>query len=114
MLAGIIRPGGGGATLLGQDIIDRTDLVRRRIGYVTQHFALYPELTVTEILAFYRRLYIPVSKARQAALLVQHGPAAAANRAPGLPGTGMSNFTNNTVTDTPPRTEHDIQTHCRG
>jgi ABC-2 type transport system ATP-binding protein len=42
MLAGVIRPSAGGATLLGQDIIDRTDPVRRRIGYVTQHFALYP------------------------------------------------------------------------
>lgn len=73
MLAGIIRPDGGSARLFDQDIIRRSDAVKRRIGYVTQHFALYPELTVRENLAFYSSLYGTVSGTRQAALLEQYG-----------------------------------------
>jgi ABC-type sugar transport system ATPase subunit len=53
MLAGIIRPTSGSASVLGMDLISEIDAIKSRIGYVAQQFALYPELTVSENLAFY-------------------------------------------------------------
>ncbi len=57
MLAGIIRPTAGSATILGMDLISEAEQIKQRIGYVAQHFGLYPELTVQENLSFYASLY---------------------------------------------------------
>ena len=72
MLAGIIRPTSGLARMLGMDLFNEIEAIKPRIGYVTQHFALYPELTVSENLAFYSSLYRPLPRARQSALLEQY------------------------------------------
>lgn len=72
MLAGIIRPTSGSASILGMDLFSEIDAIKSHIGYVAQYFGLYPELTVSENLAFYTSLYRSVSRARQSALLEQY------------------------------------------
>ncbi len=57
MLTGIIEPNAGSIRVLGMDMLAEPVSVKRRIGYVAQEFALYPELTVTENLEFYRGIY---------------------------------------------------------
>jgi ABC-2 type transport system ATP-binding protein len=71
MLAGIIRPTSGSASVLGLDLVGDSEAIKSHIGYVAQNFALYPELTVAENLAFYSSLYKEVPHARQTALLEQ-------------------------------------------
>jgi ABC-2 type transport system ATP-binding protein len=57
MLCCIYRPTGGRAIVLGSDTRDQAELIRSRIGYMSQRFSLYEELTVEENLAFYGRVY---------------------------------------------------------
>jgi ABC-type multidrug transport system ATPase subunit len=57
VLAGILRADSGGATILGLDLFTQTEQIKRRIGYVAQHFALYPDLTALENITFYGGLY---------------------------------------------------------
>jgi ABC-2 type transport system ATP-binding protein len=57
MLLGLLRPTSGSATVLGFDIVRQTDEVKRRIGYMSQRFSLYDDLTVDENLNFYGRTY---------------------------------------------------------
>ena len=57
MLLGLLRPTSGTATVLGYDIARDPDRIRSRVGYMSQRFALYDELTVRENLAFYAGLY---------------------------------------------------------
>ena len=57
MLCGLIKPDGGGGTCLGLDIIRDAPLLRRQIGYMTQRFSLYDDLTVTENLDFVASVY---------------------------------------------------------
>ena len=52
MLAGLLRPSGGSGTVMGADVFCPDQAQRRRIGYMTQSLALYPELTVSENLRF--------------------------------------------------------------
>ena len=80
MLAGIIRPTSGSASVLGMDLFSEMDAIKSHIGYVAQYFGLYPELTVSENLAFYTSLYRSVSRARQSALLEQYNLAQFADR----------------------------------
>ena len=57
MLLGLIRPSSGRAQLFGQTVLESGDEIRQRVGYVSQRFALYDELTVDENLWFYARAY---------------------------------------------------------
>jgi len=57
MLLGLLRPNEGDATVLGYDIVRQSEQVRERVGYMSQKFALYHELTVVENLAFYGGVY---------------------------------------------------------
>lgn len=57
MLLGLLRPTSGTATVLGRDIARDADRIRSHVGYMSQRFALYDELTVRENLAFYAGLY---------------------------------------------------------
>jgi ABC-2 type transport system ATP-binding protein len=57
MLCGLVRPNSGSGTVAGFDIEREDDGVRRSIGYVSQSFALYEELTVQQNLEFYGRAY---------------------------------------------------------
>ena len=57
MLCGLIEPTSGGAEVAGVDVVRHPDQVRRRIGYMSQRFGLYEDLTVAENLRFYAGLY---------------------------------------------------------
>lgn len=57
MLCGILAPTSGTATIAGLDIQTQTDEIKNLIGYMSQKFSLYDELTVHENLQFYARLY---------------------------------------------------------
>jgi ABC-2 type transport system ATP-binding protein len=69
MLCGLLTPDGGKGTCLGYDILTEADEIKRRVGYMTQRFSLYQDLSVRENLEFIARVYDvpqPVSAARAA------------------------------------------------
>jgi len=57
MLCGLLTPDDGSGTCLGYDIRTETDKIKRRVGYMTQRFSLYQDLSVRENLEFVARLY---------------------------------------------------------
>jgi ABC-type multidrug transport system ATPase subunit len=57
MLCGLLEPTEGHASIAGHDVVKETDAIKSLIGYMSQKFSLYDELTVYENLMFYGRLY---------------------------------------------------------
>lgn len=57
LLCGILQPTEGRATIAGCDVTRQSDQLKGIIGYMSQKFSLYDELTVSENLRFYGRLY---------------------------------------------------------
>ena len=57
MLCGLLTPDGGEGTCLGFDIRSEPLKIRRQVGYMTQRFSFYEDLTVAENLQFVARLY---------------------------------------------------------
>ena len=64
MLLGLLHPDEGQATVLGFDAFRQSDKVRARVGYMSQKFAIYDDLTVWENLQFYGGVYGITKKAR--------------------------------------------------
>jgi ABC-type multidrug transport system ATPase subunit len=57
MLCGLLEPSAGRARIAGFDVARQTESIKPLIGYMSQKFSLYDELTVHENLTFYSRLY---------------------------------------------------------
>ncbi|HEX3939172.1 MAG TPA: ABC transporter ATP-binding protein [Xanthobacteraceae bacterium] len=69
MLCGLLTPDEGTGTCLGYDIRTETDKIKLQIGYMTQRFSLYQDLSVRENMEFIARIYglaRPVATARAA------------------------------------------------
>jgi ABC-type multidrug transport system ATPase subunit len=57
MLCGLLTPTAGRAELAGLDVVTQTEDVKKRIGYMSQRFSLYEDLTVAENIDFYGTIY---------------------------------------------------------
>jgi len=57
MLCGLLTPDGGSGTCLGHDIRTQAEAIKRQVGYMTQKFGLYEDLSIRENLTFVARVY---------------------------------------------------------
>ncbi len=71
MLCGLLTPDSGTGTCLGYDIVTQTNLIKQRVGYMTQRFSLYQDLSIRENLEFVGRVY-GLASPREAATQAIH------------------------------------------
>lgn len=65
MLCGLLKPDAGSGTCLGYDILTQTEEIKRHVGYMTQKFSFWEDLSIRENLEFVARVYeLPDGKAR--------------------------------------------------
>ena len=64
MLLGLLKPSDGKATVLGYDVFKQSEEIRARVGYMSQKFTIYDDLTTLENLTFYGGVYGINDKAR--------------------------------------------------
>ena len=57
MLCGLLKPDSGSGTCLGHDVLRDTAAIKREVGYMTQRFSLWEDLTIRENLDFVARMY---------------------------------------------------------
>ncbi len=57
MLCGLLMPTSGGGKVAGFDVYTQPELIKKRIGYMSQRFSLYPDLTGSENMRFYGAAY---------------------------------------------------------
>ena len=57
MLCGLLTPDGGSGTCLGHDILTEQPLIKREVGYMTQRFSYYEDMSIRENLDFIARIY---------------------------------------------------------
>ncbi len=65
MLCGLLRPDAGEGTCLGYNIRTQAALIKRRVGYMTQRFGLYEDLSIEENLDFIARVYAVADRKRK-------------------------------------------------
>ncbi|SKA05990.1 ABC transporter ATP-binding protein [Consotaella salsifontis] len=74
MLTGLLRPDGGHGTCLGYDILRQSAEIKRHVGYMTQRFSLYADLTIRENLEFVARIHtLPHPRDRAQEAIVRLG-----------------------------------------
>jgi ABC-2 type transport system ATP-binding protein len=65
MLCGLLKPDAGAGTCLGHDVVKEPDAIKREVGYMTQRFSFWEDLSIRENLEFVARLYgVPDRKRR--------------------------------------------------
>lgn len=57
MMCGLLTPDGGSGRTLGYDVVRETAAIKREVGYMTQRFGLYEDLSIRENLDFITRIY---------------------------------------------------------
>ena len=57
MLCGLLRADAGSGTCLGHDVLRESDAIKRQVGYMTQRFSFYEDLSIAENLDFVARMY---------------------------------------------------------
>ncbi len=57
MLCGLLRPDDGSGTCLGKDVIRDSEAIKREVGYMTQRFSFWEDLSIVENLDFIARMY---------------------------------------------------------
>jgi ABC-2 type transport system ATP-binding protein len=62
MLCGLLMPDAGRGTCLGFDVITESEAIKRHVGYMTQRFSLYEDLTISENLDFVARMYSVINR----------------------------------------------------
>ncbi|MFM9952269.1 MAG: ABC transporter ATP-binding protein [Saprospiraceae bacterium] len=83
MLCGLSTPSSGSATIAGFDVYKQTEQIKKNIGYMSQKFSLYEDLTVLENIRFYGGIYgLPRNalKEKSAALIDRLGLQGEANK----------------------------------
>jgi ABC-2 type transport system ATP-binding protein len=84
MLCGLLRADAGHGTCLGHDISTQSDAIKREVGYMTQRFSFWEDMTIRENLDFVARVYeLPDAAARVKATLEQLGLTARQNQLAG-------------------------------
>jgi ABC-2 type transport system ATP-binding protein len=74
MLCGLLTPDSGRGTALGYDILTERDKIKRHVGYMTQRFSLYQDLSIQENLEFIARVYnLPDTQAQARAAIERLG-----------------------------------------
>src|SRR5919106_6842971 len=57
MLCGLLKADAGSGTCLGYDVITESEAIKRQVGYMTQRFSFYEDLTIAENLNFVAQMY---------------------------------------------------------
>ncbi len=84
LLCGLLTPDSGEGQCLGYDVIRETALIKRHVGYMTQRFSLWEDLTIRENLDFVARMYGMRNRAQAvAAVLAKLGLESRANQLAG-------------------------------
>jgi ABC-2 type transport system ATP-binding protein len=84
MMCGLLTPDAGSGTCLGYDILTQADLIKRNVGYMTQRFSFWDDLTIRENLDFIARVFeMPDRKQAVTAALDGLGLTARANQLTG-------------------------------
>ena len=74
MLCGLLKPDAGHGTCLGLDLVRQADAIKREVGYMTQRFSYWEDLSIRENLEFVARMYrIPERKKHVLATLERLG-----------------------------------------